>query len=121
MRNDDIIQSIRYILDISDKEIADILKLTGYKPTRSEIDFIFDETWDKKDKPDTTHELTAYFLDGVIYYRRGKSDKQPPRPISVLVTNNYVLKKLMLSFKLNYDNVVHIIRKEGNVSSNYEV
>ena len=114
MRNDDIIKSIRYILDISDKQIADILKLANYKPTRSEVDFIFDETWDKKEKPDTTHELTAYFLDGVIYHRRGKSDKHPPRPISVPVTNNDVLKKLKVAFALKEEDVVKLIRKGGH-------
>ena len=81
MRNTDILKSLRYILDINEAEMAEILKLAGYKPNRKEIADIFEE--DDEDSPDTTHELTAYFLDGVIYYKRGKSDKHPPQPFVI--------------------------------------
>lgn len=121
MRNDDIIKSIRYILDLPDATIAEILKLADYQPKRSEIEFIFDESWPEGEKPDTTHELTAYFLDGLIYYRRGKSDKHPPRPISVPVTNNIVLKKLRVAFKLREDDIVRLIRKGGLRMTSSEV
>ncbi|MDZ7720631.1 MAG: DUF1456 family protein [Balneolaceae bacterium] len=106
MRNDDIIQSIRYILDVGEGEIANILKLTDYKPKRKEIEYIFDDTIPEDRKVDTTHELTAYFLDGLIYYKRGKSDKHPPRPIKTPVTNNMVMKKLRVAFKLRDDDIL---------------
>ena len=81
MRNDDIIQSIRYMLDLDDIEIAKILKLRGYEPQRGEIKAIFNDREELPDaRPDDApDELLAYFLDGLIYYKRGKSDKHPPR------------------------------------------
>ena len=100
MRNDDIIQSIRYILDISEVEIAEILKLGGYHPSRGEIAHIFNDSIDKEEKKDVNHELMARFLDGVIYRLRGKSDKHPQPPLELPVTNNQVLKKLRVAFKL---------------------
>lgn len=121
MRNDDIIQSIRYILDVGEGEIANILKLTDYKPKRKEIEYIFDETIPEDRKVDTTHELTAYFLDGLIYYKRGKSDKHPPRPIRTPVTNNMVLKKLRVAFKLRDDDILNILKSTGFEISKSEV
>lgn len=121
MRNDDIIQSIRYILDVGEGEIANILKLTKYKPKRKEIEYIFDGTIPEEQKVDTTHELTAYFLDGLIYYKRGKSDKHPPRPIRTPVTNNMVLKKLRVAFKLRDDDILEILRSTGFSISKAEV
>ncbi|MDX1640983.1 MAG: DUF1456 family protein, partial [Balneolaceae bacterium] len=70
---------------------------------------------------DTTHELTAYFLDGLIYYKRGKSDKHPPRPIRTPVTNNMVLKKLRVAFKLRDDDILEILTSTGFEISKSEV
>ncbi|WP_234573049.1 DUF1456 family protein [Rhodohalobacter sp. 614A] len=121
MRNDDIIQSIRYILDAGEGEIANILKLADYQPKREEISYIFDDSIPEDQKVDTTHELTAYFLDGLIYYKRGKSDKHPPRPIRTPVTNNMVLKKLRVAFKLRDDDILDILRSTGFSISKSEV
>jgi uncharacterized protein YehS (DUF1456 family) len=111
MRNNDVIKSIRYILDLSETEIAEILKLAGYNPTRSEVNYIFNDN--DGEGPDSTHEMTAYFLDGLIYHLRGKSDKHPPQPIQVPVTNNMVLKKLRVAFKLKEEDIHRILKKTG--------
>lgn len=113
MRKDDIIKSIRYILNVGDGEIAEILKLAGYKPSREEIAYIFEEPAEGKDKIDITHELTAYFLDGLIFYKRGKSDKHPQQPIITPVTNNMVMKKLRVAFTLREDEILEILKKTG--------
>ncbi|WP_138431346.1 DUF1456 family protein [Fodinibius saliphilus] len=117
MRNDDVIQSIRYMLDIDDHEITKILKLRGYKPERGEVAAIF-ETQDLPEGekgPDCSHELMGHFLDGLIYYKRGKSDKHPPRPIKTPITNNIVLKKLRVAFKLREEDM-HDVLEEGGFS-----
>lgn len=120
MRNDEVIKSIRYTLDINDVKIAEILKLADYDATRGEIEEIFSDhkeevkTMDGKSvEKDTSHKLTAHFLDGLIYYRRGKSDKHPPQPIKIPVTNNIVLKKLRVAFKLREDDIVDILESVG--------
>lgn len=111
MRNNDILKSLRYILDVNEAEMAGILQLAGYKPKRSEIEYIFEEQGEEG--PDTTHELTAYFLDGVIFHKRGKSDKHPPQPIQYPVTNNMVLKKLRVAFKLKEEDILRILQRTG--------
>ncbi len=119
MRSEDVIKSIRYILDISDAEIANIFKLGGYQPSRLEITAIFDE--EDGEKSDLSHKAMAHFLDGLIYYKRGKSDKHPPRPISVPVSNNTVLKKLRVAFKLREEEIQKTLQMAGFSMSSSEL
>lgn len=123
MRNDDIIQSIRYMLDIDDVEIAHILKLRGYEPKRDEIAAIFDRQHlpEGEKGEDCSHELMAHFLDGLIYYKRGKDEDHPPRPIKTPVTNNMVLKKLRVAFKLREKDMHNILEQGGFSISKHEM
>lgn len=112
MRNDDVIKSIRYMLNFSNAKIAEILQLGGFKPTREDLEHIFRDPNPESDeeKEDVSDELMAHFLDGLIYFKRGKSDKHPPRPIKIPVTNNDVLKKLRVVFKLREDQILSILK-----------
>jgi uncharacterized protein YehS (DUF1456 family) len=111
MRNNDVIKSIRYMLNLNDVQIAEILKLADYNPSRSEITGIFED--DDGEGPDSSHELMAHFLDGLIYFKRGKSDKHPPQPVQIPVTNNTVLKKLRVAFTLREDDILKLLQKTG--------
>ena len=110
MRNDDVIKSVRYMLDVNDVEIAKILKLADYEPARGEVAAIFEPGDPETPNDDCSHELMAHFLDGLIYYKRGKSDKHPPRPIKTPVTNNMVLKKMRVAFKLREEDIHKILK-----------
>ncbi|MDR8393701.1 DUF1456 family protein [Aliifodinibius sp. S!AR15-10] len=123
MRNDDIIQSIRYMLDLDDIKIAHILKLRDYTPRRGEVEAIFEkpDAKDGKEKTDCSDELMAHFLDGLIYYQRGKSKDHPPRPIKTPVTNNMVLKKLRVAFKLHEEDMHDILESAGFSMSKHEL
>jgi len=120
MRNDDILKSLSYTLDLNRPQIAEIAKLAGYEPKRGEIEEIFTDekgtetTIDgRKVEKDVSHELTAHFLDGLIFYRRGKSDNHKPRPVELPVNNNAVLKKLRVAFKLREEDIVEILQSTG--------
>lgn len=123
MRNDDVIQSIRHMLDLNDIEIANILKLRGYKPERGEVAQIFksQNLPDDEKGEDCSHVLMAHFLDGLIYHKRGKSKKHPPRPIKTPVTNNMVLKKLRVAFKLQEKDMHDILERGGFSISKHEM
>ncbi len=121
MRNDDVIQSIRYMLDISDAEVAEIMKLGGYSPSREEVSAIFHEPAEDEEKEDASHKMTAHFLDGLIYSKRGKSDKHPPRPVTIPVSNNTVLKKLRVAFKLRDEDILKILKSAGFSMSSSEL
>lgn len=110
------------MLDLDHVQIAEILRLRGYEPTRKEVASIFYEADENDaDANDSSDELMAYFLDGLIFFRRGKSDKHPPQRIKTPVTNNMVLKKLRVAFKLRDDDIHQILQSTGFSISKSEV
>lgn len=121
MRNDDVIKSIRFMLDLNDATVAEILKMGGYNPRRDEVEYIFEDEPETGEKIDITHTILAHFLDGLIIYKRGKNDKHPPQPITVPVTNNEVLKKLRVAFKLKDTDILDILKSTGFSMSKSEL
>lgn len=100
------------MLNFSNAKIAEILQLGGFNPTREDLEHIFRDVnpESEDEKEDVSDELMAHFLDGLIYFKRGKSDKHPPRPIKTPVTNNDVLKKLRVVFKLREEQILSILK-----------
>ncbi|UPG86491.1 DUF1456 family protein [Luteibacter aegosomatis] len=120
MQNNDTLRSIRYMLDLGDVHVVDILALTGYQATRDDI-----ETWlTKEDEPGFTampDVAMAHFLDGLIVHRRGRDESQPPRPVDPKVNNNVVLKKLRVAFELKEDDILAIMGEVGFTASRGEI
>ena len=119
MRNDDVLKSISYTLDLKKPGIAEICKHAGYEPSREEIEAIFQEKDvvtkidGTKVEKDVSHELAAHFLDGLIIHRRGPQKNGKTRPVEIPVTNNTVLKKLRVAFKLREQNILDILNSAG--------
>ncbi len=94
MVHNDVLRSVRYMLDISDKKVVEIIKLGGMDVTLADV-----ITWlDKKEEDEEgfvrcPDEVIAHFLDGLVIFKRGKDESRPPQPIEVPVTNNIILKK----------------------------
>jgi uncharacterized protein YehS (DUF1456 family) len=101
MINNDVLRSIRYMLDLGDGKIVEIIKL-------ADAEFAIDKTevqafLKKEGEPgylDCSDRVMAHFLDGLIFFYRGKDDSLPPRPVEKRVTNNLILKKLRVAFEL---------------------
>lgn len=99
--NNDILRSIRYMLDLSDIKVAEIAGLpdpawsldkeTAQALLRKETDADFVECDDA---------VLAHFLDGLVIHQRGRIDDAPARPVEKRVSNNLVLKKLRVAFEL---------------------
>ena len=101
MINNDVLRSIRYMLDLSDAKVVEITRL-------ADPDFPIDKTgvqaFLKKDEEDGYIECSdmvlAHFLDGLVIHYRGRNPDLPPRPIEKRINNNVVLKKLRVAFEL---------------------
>jgi uncharacterized protein YehS (DUF1456 family) len=101
MINNDVLRSIRYMLDLSDIKVVEITKL-------ADADFSIDKTdvlaFLKREEDEGYAEcndrVLAHFLDGLVIHYRGKDESAPPRPVEKRVTNNVVLKKLRVAFQL---------------------
>ncbi len=97
----DVLRSIRYMLDLSDGKVAEIAKLADGKFEVSKADV---QAFLKKDEDPDFRECTdavlGHFLDGLVVHRRGRDPKAPPRPVAKRISNNDVLKKLRVAFEL---------------------
>ncbi|HWU76790.1 MAG TPA: DUF1456 family protein [Rhodanobacter sp.] len=101
MINNDVLRSIRYMLDLSDGKVVELVHLAdaGAPIVKEDVQAML-----KKDgEPgyvECSNQLLALFLDGLVFHRRGKDESRPSRPPEKRVTNNVVLKKLRVAFEL---------------------
>lgn len=109
MIHNDVLRSVRYMLDISDAKVVDIIKLSGMDVAKADV-----ISYLKKDEeegfvhcPDL---VMAHFLDGLVYFKRGKDDSRPAQPIETPVTNNIILKKLRVAFELKEDDMHAVLK-----------
>jgi uncharacterized protein YehS (DUF1456 family) len=109
MINNDVLRSLRYTLDVSDAQLAEIIQGGGQAIAEAQVSAML-----KKDGDDGYVECDdktmAHFLDGLVYYRRGKDESRPAPPIELPMTNNIVLKKLRVAFELKEDDMHAIMQ-----------
>lgn len=109
MINNDVLRSIRYMLDLSDNKVIEIIRLADAEFPIERTDV---QAFLKKDEDEgyleCSNSVLAHFLDGLVVQRRGRDETQPPRPVEKRVTNNVVLKKLRVAFELK-DVDMHLI------------
>jgi len=101
MINNDVLRSIRYMLDLSDRKIAEICALAdpAFGVDKADV-----PGWLRKEDEEgfvaCDDRTLAHFLDGLIVQFRGRDESQPLRPVEKRITNNLVLKKLRVAFEL---------------------
>ena len=109
MMNNDVLRSIRYMLDISDAKVVEIAKLGGIDVTKAQV-----SAFTKKDEEEgfepCSDEIMAHFLDGLVFFKRGKDESRPPLPVELPMTNNIVLKKLRVAFELKEEDMHAILK-----------
>jgi uncharacterized protein YehS (DUF1456 family) len=122
MITNDILRSVRYMLDLSDQKVVEIVRLAA-------ADFPVD----RADVPglvcregeagfvECSQALLAHFLDGLIVFRRGRDERLPPRPVERHVSNNIVLKKLRVAFALKDTDLIAIFQAAGFAVSRPEL
>lgn len=113
MTNNDVLRSLRYILNINDKKIVEILALSGLEVKLEDVeDCLLDEEDPNYMRCDD--EMMAHFLDGVIYLKRGKDDSRPRPPFEIPINNNLILKKLKVAFALKEPDMHEVLEMGGH-------
>lgn len=101
MINNDVLRSIRYMLDLSEPRVIEIASLADPAFVIDKDDvrgFLL-----KEEEPGyvaCSDRVLAHFLDGLILDRRGRDESVPARPVEKRISNNVVLKKLRVAFEL---------------------
>lgn len=112
MNHNDVLRSLRYMLKVSDAQMAEIIGLAGLEISAEAV-----ATYLKKEDEAgyvrCPERVMAHFLDGLVIHRRGRDDSRPAQPIEVPVSNNTILKKLRVAFELKEDDL-HVILKSVN-------
>lgn len=122
MINNDVLRSIRYMLDLSDIKVVEIIKLADADFPIEKADV---QAFLKKDEEEgyveCSNRVLAHFLDGLVFYYRGKDESLPPRPVEKRVTNNVVLKKLRVAFQLKDVDMHEVFAAAGSPISKPEL
>jgi uncharacterized protein YehS (DUF1456 family) len=101
MINNDVLRSIRYMLDLGDSKVVEIARLAdpAFVLDKGDVHaFLL-----REDEPGylaCSDGVLAHFLDGLIVHLRGRDQSLPPRPVEKRISNNVVLKKLRVAFEL---------------------
>jgi len=112
MTNNDYLRSIRFLLDVGDSKLVDIIKLSGPTVPLEDIkSYLLNE--EDPNYLKCSDEIMAHFLDGLVYLKRGKDESRPVVPFELPITNNVVLKKLRVAFALKEEDMHDILAKAG--------
>ena len=111
MLNNDVIRSVRYMLNITAAKLLEIFALGGAQVNAAEMAAYLKRD-DEEGYAECPQNAMDRFLNGLIYFRRGKDDSRPSLS-PVLPTNNVVLKKLRVAFALKDDDVMEILKSAG--------
>jgi uncharacterized protein YehS (DUF1456 family) len=112
MTHNDVLRSVRFLLNVTDAKLADIIRLGGGVATPADIAAFLK----KEEEPgyvECGQPVMAHFLNGVVIYKRGKDESRPPPPIEIPVTNNTILKRLRVAFELKDSDITALIEKSG--------
>lgn len=111
MINNDVLRSIRYILNVSEFKLVEIAKLGGVEVAPVVMtSYLLHE--DEEGFEECEDKVMSHFLNGLIYLKRGKDESRPPLRADI-PTNNVVLKKLRVAFELKDDDILEILSRAG--------
>ncbi|WJI15054.1 DUF1456 family protein [Pseudoxanthomonas winnipegensis] len=101
MITNDVLRSVRYMLDLSEPKLIEIAQLAdpAFPIDRAQLQAALKKE-DEEGFAPCSDALLAHVLDGLIVQFRGRDESQPLRPVETRVTNNLVLKKLRVAFQL---------------------
>ena len=114
MINNDVLRSIRYMLDLSDNHVVEIARFAdpAFAIDKDTVRaFLL-----KDDDPGyvvCSDDVLAHVLDGLIIHRRGRDESQPSRPVEKRISNNVVLKKLRVAFELKDSDMQQVFVDAG--------
>ena len=101
MIHNDVLRSIRFMLDFSDGHVVDTCRLVdpAFALDKAQVQAMLKREEDAGFL-ECSDAVLAHFLDGLILHLRGRDPNRPLRPVEQRINNNMVLKKLRVAFEL---------------------
>ncbi len=114
--HNDVLRSVRYMLNVRDDALAAIFRLGGAEVTSADVSAWLKEEDEAGHRPCTDRAM-ASFLDGLIIHKRGAREGGPSAPRArdehEPPTNNVVLKRLRIAFQLTDDDMIALMIAAG--------
>ncbi|NDL61770.1 DUF1456 family protein [Acerihabitans arboris] len=111
MMNNDVLRSLRYMLNLHNDHLMTILALADNVITPQEM-AAFVKKEDEEGYLPCPDIVMGYFLHGLIIYKRGKDESRPAAKIERKITNNIILKKLRVAFELKSTDIQEILQSQ---------
>ncbi len=99
MTTNQILKKLQLIVGADEELMYRIFTLSGYELPLERVKGYLSEEGDKAFL-DCGYEALGHFLDGLIIYKRGPSDKKSAAEDVVALDNNLILKKLRIAYEL---------------------
>ncbi|MBN1410722.1 MAG: DUF1456 family protein [Spirochaetales bacterium] len=114
MKNNDVLRSLRYALNIKDSDMITIFGNAGYSINRAEL-LVFLKKEEEKGYIPLKDVIMTMFLDGLIVYYRGEKGNAPAQKYGPQTTlnNNQILKKIRIALELKADDMIAIMKLAG--------
>lgn len=120
MTNNEVMKSVRYTLEIKNKEVVEMIKGGGVELSVLDVVDILKSEEDEgfvKCPAETIHA----FLDGLILERRGPSDGPARKFSTATINHNMVLRKLRIAFEMRDTDMIATMRSVGFSISKGEI
>lgn len=108
MMNNDVLRSVRYMLNLRNDDLIAILALMETVVTPPQM-AAFVKKEDEAGFQPCPDVVMGYFLHGLIISKRGKDESQPAPKVERKMTNNVILKKLRIAFALKTTDIQDIL------------
>lgn len=116
MTNNEVMISVRYTLDIKNKEVAQMIKDGGVELSVLDVVGLL-KNEEEEGYVECPAETIHAFLDGLILQRRGPSDRPAKKFSTAKIDNNMVLRKLRIAFDMKDTDMIDTMKGIGfNVS-----
>lgn len=114
MINNDVLRSIRYMLDLGDGKVIEVIQLAdaGFPIEKADVPGLLKKEGEDGFVP-CSDRVLAHFLDGLVFYYRGRDESLPQRPVEDRISNNLILKKLRVAFQLKDVDMHEIFERAG--------
>ncbi len=119
MDNNDVFRRLRYIFNFNENKIIEIFQLANYPVDEGEVNQWLQKEDDKNFKELKDPEF-ATFLNGFIYYKRGKQEGKTLLPESTL-NNNIIFRKLKIALNLKSDDIINLFHSIDKQISPHEL
>ncbi len=120
MTNNEVMKSVRYSLDIKNKEVVQMIKDGGVELTVLDVVDLLKKD-DEEEFIECPAETLHAFLDGLILERRGPSDGPAKKFSTANINNNMVLRKLRIAFEMKDTDMISTMKSVGFSVSKGEI